>query len=308
MSLELYSLHDIDLSEGVEADLFISYLPQEHRAFRILEVQAQRSQQCWYVGSGDAQRLQLTQYSPSAQFIELEEVPLRLESWLSSKREDAPTICIDISCMPHSLMTCIARGICLLAECRKISLVVGYVIAEFSPPPKNLPPNEDIKPVDEFFAGWPSNASAATSLILGLGYEREKAEGACEYFDASDTWVFFPKSPVGEYDQAVQANNNELLERLDRKHRTLSYCVDSPSNAFGQLAGLVLSIMPRSNPVILPFGPKIFFMLSLLVAALYKEVGVWHVTGDGSPTGQKQSASDFLIGFHAKFGPADDDD
>lgn len=308
MSLELYSLHDIDFSKGVEADLFICYLPQERRALRVLDVQAQRSQLCWYVGSGDTQRTQAMRDYPSARFIELEELSLRLESWLSSKREGVPTICIDVSCMPHSLMTCIARGICLFAESRKISLVVGYVIAEFTPPPKDLPPNEDIKPVDEFFAGWPSNASAATSLILGLGYEREKAEGACEYFDASDTWVFFPKSPIGEYDQAVQANNNELLERLDRKHRILSYFVDSPSNAFGQLAGLVLSIMPRSNPVILPFGPKIFFMLSLIVAAIYKEVGVWHVTGDGSPTGHNQSASDFLIGFHAKFGPAEDDD
>ncbi|WP_165666039.1 hypothetical protein [Metapseudomonas otitidis] len=308
MSLELYNLHDIDFSKGVEADLFISSAPQEQRAFKVLDVQIKRSQLCWYVGPVDSQRPQIAQDFPPTQFIELEELPLMLETWLSSKKESAPTICIDVSCMPHSLMTCIARSICLLAESRAISLVVGYVIAEFSPPPKILPPNEDIKPVDEFFAGWPSNASAATSLILGLGYEREKAEGACEYFDASDTWVFFPKSPIGEYDQAVQANNNELLERLDRKHRVLSYCVDSPSNAFGQLVGLVLSIMPRSNPVILPFGPKIFFMLSLLVAAIYKEVGVWHVTGDGSPAGHNQSASDFLIGFHAKFGPAEAED
>lgn len=308
MSLELYSLHDIDISKGVEADLFISPLSQEHRAFKVSNVQAQRSQLCWYVGSGEVQSSQFMQDFSPAQFVELEELPLKLATWLDSRQDGTPTICIDVSCMPHSLMTCITKSICLSAESRQISLIVGYVIAEFSPPPKDLPPNEDIKPVDEFFAGWPSNASAATSLILGLGYEREKAEGACEYFDASDTWVFFPKSPIGEYDQAVQANNSALLERLDRKHQALSYCVDSPSNAFGQLVGLILSILPRSNPVILPFGPKIFFVLSLLVAAIYKEVGVWHVTGDGLPAGQNHSASDFLIGFHAKFGPVEDDE
>ena len=34
--------------------------------------------------------------------------------------------------------------------------------------------------------GWPSTSSASTTLIVGLGYEKNNAEGPCEYFDPSE--------------------------------------------------------------------------------------------------------------------------
>ena len=136
MSLELYSLHDIDISKGVEADLFISALPQEHRALKISDVQAQLSQLCWYVASGEAQDSGPIQDLPAEQVVKAEELSSKLEAWLSSKQDGISTIFLDVSCMPHSLMTSVARSICLFAESRQISLIVGYVIAEFSPPPQ----------------------------------------------------------------------------------------------------------------------------------------------------------------------------
>src|SRR5690606_21259442 len=139
--------------------------------------------------------------------------------------------------------------------------------------------NEDICPVSSFFAGWPNNASATTSLIIGLGYEREKAEGACEYFDASDAWLFTPKSPITQYDEEVYINNKALIERLNRKNRILNYSVCAPAATFGELVSLILETSPKFNIVILPFGPKIFYMLSLIAATVYREIGIWNVTG-----------------------------
>jgi hypothetical protein len=34
------------------------------------------------------------------------------------------------------------------------------------------------------------------------------------------------------------------------------------------------------RPVLLPFGPRIFFAISLLVAMTVEEAAVWHVDGD----------------------------
>jgi hypothetical protein len=304
MNMNLYSLHDIDISKGVEADLFIGTSSPESRANRISEFQNHTSQPSWNILITDTDPKKPSRHHEVT--VKQEDLKRRLSDWIDDNENLSLMIYLDISCMSHSVMACVARTIFSAAEKRQITLTVGYVIADFTAPPVDLPPNEDIKPIDDYFAGWPSNASATTSLILGLGYEREKAEGACEYFDASDTWVFFPQSPIGDYDSAVQENNLALLDRLVRKNRALRYQVNSPASTFGQLAGLVTSISSRSNPVILPFGPKIFFMLSLLISAIYREVGIWHITGDSLPANQTQSASNCLIGFQAKIGPSQD--
>jgi hypothetical protein len=150
---------------------------------------------------------------------------------------------------------------------------------------------------------WPTHPAASTSLIVGLGYEREKAEGACEYFDPNETWVFVPQSPILAYDEAVMTNNNDLIARAHRQKREQLYQVNNPSQTFGQLASLVSAIAKRENPVLLPFGPKIFFALALVVAAIYPELGVWYVTGDSNSEGVDLHASDHLVGFRFEISP-----
>lgn len=189
------------------------------------------------------------------------------------------------------------------AAARRISVVFGYVIAPFSPPADGLPPNEDIKPISDWFAGWPSDAAATTARIVGLGYQRAKAEGACEYFDASETWAYVPQSPLKAYDAVVEHNNKELLQRVKRRDRALTYSVNRPSETFGQLAATVSGLVREANPVLLPFGPKIFFAINLLVAALYRETGVWHVTDDASAPEAIQDASAYSVAFLAELGP-----
>lgn len=87
--------------------------------------------------------------------------------------------------------------------------------------------------------------------------------------------------------------------------RAINYRVDEPSQAFGQLAAMVTSILPRMNPVLLPFGPKIFFALSLLMAAVYREVGVWHVTGDADLPDTAHAASDHIVSLQVEVSARD---
>jgi hypothetical protein len=192
----------------------------------------------------------------------------------------------------------------ILASDREVMITVAYALAAFTPPPLSLPPNEDIRPVHERFAGWPNDSTASTALIVALGYERDKAEGACEYFDPSETWVFAPNSPIRDFDDAVFNNNKELLTRAERGHLRIDYPVDDPERAFGELVGVVSALLLRTTPLILPFGPKIFFALCLLVSYLHKEVGVWLVTGDLESIAVEHEASGHLIAFDVCFGPS----
>lgn len=138
--------------------------------------------------------------------------------------------------------------------------------------------------------------------MVGLGYEKNKASGACEYFDAGETWVFVPQSAVGAYEAAVVGNNEDLLARARRRDHVTAYCVERPTETFGLLAGTVSRVVPKMNPVLLPFGPKVFFALSLLVAAVYREAGVWHVTGDSNLPDTPHQPSIHVSAFRVKLG------
>ncbi|MFL9964297.1 hypothetical protein PQR02_25175 [Paraburkholderia sediminicola] len=209
-------------------------------------------------------------------------------------------VVVDISCMSRELM---ARAFAWLLHMRpsaELNLHVCYSLAEFSPPPKGVSPNEYIAPVASQFAGWPA-ASQPTSLIVGLGYEPHKAEGAAEFLDASEQWLFIPNSPIAEFRAEVEKNNGGLVERAKRSNRLVEYQVDDPAGAYGQLELLVSDLSRRSNPVLLPFGPKIFFALGLLQSYEHPQAGVWAVSSERSVIATDTRPSGCIIGFHANF-------
>lgn len=302
MSFQLLQIVDLNVEDITTCDLLITSHSAEPRGTIINSAVASFAYEHWAI----TQATHTISASHPGTVIGVEHLLSRLKQWILGSKIVRPKIVVDVSCMSRPAMAATFGAIYSTAETREITLVVAYVIASFSPPPISLPPNEDIKPISDWFAGWPSNTSASTALMVGLGYERAKAEGACEYFDASETWVFVPRSPLGEYDDAVLENNIELLGRAKRRERALDYKVASPSATFGQLASIVGNLLPRSNPVLLPFGPKIFFAISLLVGAIYREVGVWHVTGDADIAEASHTPSDFTVAFQADLRPSRD--
>lgn len=191
-------------------------------------------------------------------------------------------IFMDVSCMTRKDMAVAFDEIFSRerAATELVTIALGYAISEFIPPDAAGSHNEDIKPISPRFAGWPGDPYAPTSIVVGLGYEAAKAEGANEYFDAQETWVFFPNSPISEFDEEVLKNNRQMVDRADRESRLVYYPVERSLEAFFRLNSLVQDLADRSNLLILPFGPKIFAALSLLVAVTNPTVGVWHATGD----------------------------
>ncbi|SUA88981.1 Uncharacterised protein [Pandoraea pulmonicola] len=304
MSFQLSDMHDVTLSQLKECDLLIATQSSETRG-QVIPMSLESIARESLLISQSANGSPGTAVGPfsNATLIGIESVPATIEHWFRSSKLESPVVAIDVSCMPRPVMAATFEAICRSASNRELTLVVGYAIASYSPPPTTLPPNEDIRPISDWFAGWPSDSGASTALVVGLGYERAKAEGACEYFDASETWVFFPCSPLFAYDEAVVTNNTELMKRSQLRDRLVSYRVDHPTEAFGQLASVTSNLLSRTNPVLLPFGPKIFFALNLLVGAIYREIGVWHVTGDSDVLETSNTASDHTVAFRARLSP-----
>jgi hypothetical protein len=297
-------MFDIGLDDARGADLFIFGRTKDPRGQHMLSSVGMSSARRWEIrqteeGVPDAAGT----VSSTTSDIGVEHLTTTLAKWIETCGISEPRIAIDISCMSRPTMAAAFQAVLLAAERRVVRMDVLYVLAEYTPPPKLLPPNEDIRPINDWFAGWPTNATASTSLVVGLGYERDKASGACEYFDAGETWVFVPQSAIGDYEAAVVDNNEDLLARARRRDHTVTYRVERPTETFGLLAGTVSRVVPKMNAVLLPFGPKIFFALNLLVAAVYREAGVWHVTGDSDLLDAPHAPSAYAPAFRVELGP-----
>lgn len=220
-----------------------------------------------------------------------------IKNFTTSRPPGPIRIALDISCMPRQLMAEVILHVLDLQNTSEFEITFCYSLANFTSPITEVVPNEAIEPVHPSFSGWPSKQSLPTSLITGLGYEPDKAEGASEYLDPSEQWGFIPVSPVTEFLPELEKNNSSLIARLSGEKRTVKYDIDQPSRTFGQLEIVISDLLTRSNPILLPFGPKIFFALCLIQSFRHPEVGVWHVTGETHETPVDRCASDVEIGF-----------
>jgi hypothetical protein len=175
-----------------------------------------------------------------------------------------------------------------------------YSLANYNPPPEVAPLNSHVGAVLAAFAGWTSEPDRGAVAIVGLGYEEDKALGAVEHVQAAETWILIPTSPVAEYTPALRAANKTLLDVVPRDHQ-IQYSVSTPLDLFIMLESLVYRLSQSRNPILLPFGPKLFAVCALLVACIYQDTAVWRVSAEGFDTPMDRTSSPHIFGVKAIF-------
>lgn len=200
---------------------------------------------------------------------------LIIDSSKSALRDgDAPfRVFIDISCMTRYRLAHLIEALCKI----DVDATFFYSLAKFDKPEEVQPLNEFFEPVSPFFSGWSGDIDKPTAVISGLGYEYMRAIGIIDHLDAANTWLFFPRSPIGEYDGAVEQANQLLLRDMDPSH-VLNYMVFNFPDLCRDLFALSSSLRLSYRCVILPLGPKLFALASLLAGAAYDELAIWRVS------------------------------
>ncbi len=189
-------------------------------------------------------------------------------------------ILVDVSCIPRRILASVFAALASQEVWAEVDLWMIYNPARYVPPSTgSLEPNRRVAPVHPVFAGWISRPGLPVRTVVGLGYERGKALGAVEYIQASDYVLFVPESPEKRYRVKVEQHNRQLI-RAASVANVFDYDVLQPVETFQMLGGLVAGMRGQYKPVLLPFGPKILFAVSLLVALVHREVSVWHVSGE----------------------------
>lgn len=224
---------------------------------------------------------------------------------ISSISDEDKKICVDISSLSRYR---IAVLIATLFECggqNNISVDFLYAPATYAPPISTEGPIVIAKPVLDTFAGWTTEPNAPPIVILGLGYERDKAVGIVEYIEPGEVWAFIPCGEDERYDIELKRANKGFWDVLPIDH-LIEYRVDKPFECFTNLESLVYGILKTGRPIFVPFGPKVFTLCCLLVSVLYyPQVSVWRVSSEQFEAPLDSIPSGKIIGLKAEFYPTD---
>jgi hypothetical protein len=174
----------------------------------------------------------------------------------------------------------------------------AYSLSAFVDAPTQAFPNSHVGPVSEHFCGWWGEPERPSCAVVGLGYEQDRALGAVEHMEASETWAFLPESEIPEYRQALRDANSTLLESLPEK-RLVTYRVQQPFDTFVNLESLIYGLSRTKNPILLPMGPKIFALISLMVGILHRETAVWRVSASVQENPVDRKATGQICGLSA---------
>lgn len=209
-------------------------------------------------------------------------------------------ISIDISLIDRKTIADLFSLIAKISTEAVCSVSVIYTLAKYSSPSGERMINNIVKPVSHFFSGWSTRPGLPIMSIVGLGYERDKAMGAIEYLESSKAYLYLPKSQEERYYNDVVNENESILSIFDTSNQ-LTYRVESPAEAIYSLDSILSANKHQYKIVLFPFGPKIFYALSLVASIPHPEASVWYVSGENSDndSSQDRDVSD-VLGFHFK--------
>ncbi|HGS4630103.1 TPA: transcription elongation factor GreB [Vibrio cholerae] len=205
---------------------------------------------------------------------------------------------IDISLINRKEIANVFTQIVRLCSVYLCEVNICYGLAEYTKPSSGIDFNHVVKPVNQFFSGWSTKPGLPVMTIVGLGYEKDKALGAIEYLESSNTVIYIPNSQEKRYREDVEEVNGSVLNIVKSENKII-YDVEFPSDVIYSLDSVLISNKMKYKTVLFPFGPKIFYAASLVSCIAHPEASVWFVSGEDSDLDSSQDREIIdCVGFH----------
>jgi hypothetical protein len=182
----------------------------------------------------------------------------------------------DISSMTRAWHGAIIRQFRTMEFDTECETFFAYAPAQFRRPPLRSLPNEFVAPVDGFASL--STPDLPVAVVIGLGYERERALGLRQLLDPEKTILMIPNcGDKDEYYPEVLRSNKDILRRTHQEW-VFEYCISEPAATFATLISIVAGLRESYRVVLASLGPKVFGLLSFLLATRFADVSVWRVS------------------------------
>ena len=216
----------------------------------------------------------------------------QLASVVESDEGMESTICIDVSSLSRKRLAGTVWQVLASDVLDHAAVEFVYAPAHFEEPPEFDGPIGLAEPAIPEFSGWAGDPASRIAMVVGVGYEPDKAIGSVEYFEATAVWAFAPNGEDRRYDVSVLAANRSLYETLVGVDRWVEYPVLDPYRTFTTLESLTFGLREEGRVLLVPFGPKSFALSCMLVAAAHwPEVAVWRVSAGALGVPRDRDAS-----------------
>ncbi len=217
-----------------------------------------------------------------------------LEDFFFTNKQEKLNILVDYSSMTRIWYASILNSIRKVKKLKSVHIFFSYSVSEFASPPEKHIFSEHVEPVEGFYSL--SVPQKPTALIIGLGYEKKRAFGLKEYFNADRTFLFHTDNSFNkEYAIKVIENNKELISEID-PNNIVKYPLMDLVYTETLLRNLCLDLMVDFRAIIAPCGPKPFTLLSMITSINYEAIDVWRISaGKSANPVNREPTGDIVI-------------
>jgi hypothetical protein len=216
-----------------------------------------------------------------------------LQRRIESVDNDVVRIFVDYTSMTRSWYAGVIETLGSVQNKKRVECVFSYSPAIFTNP-REATPNSLVGPLPGFCGlDVPDKPSA---LIIGLGYERDRALGLFQYVDPAISFAFYT-DPVLDprFLDTVKASNTTLLNILP-KENIYTHPLSDLQRTGDLLLSLCAALRDDCRIILAPLGVKPFSLICLLLAARFRDIDVWRVSpGTKSPPQEREALGKLLM-------------
>jgi hypothetical protein len=174
-----------------------------------------------------------------------------------------------------------------------------YSIAPFDPSYVGDEGRVTVNRSVEGFEGWTVSPDLPVVCVLGAGFEGRLALAALETLEPSGTLVLLPSGISTSYDEVVKERNEIVL--ADKSSTRYVYDVTDPYGTLSDLEATVAALSREHRVVVVPLGPKIFALCSILTALVHEtNVTVWRLSADSDRRAEDRGCDGSVVGLRVR--------
>ena len=193
------------------------------------------------------------------------------------RRQDQKSLRIgfDISSVNRIMLTEVVMQIARQARQSDVVEII-YCPAAYAEPSWAFPQIERLGPISPAFSTL-GDQTKPLCLILGAGFEAGTSMGIINQLEPRLSYCFWGTGVDSRFDRAAHRANFDF-EFGVYNTRVTSYDITDPKGAFSTIESTIFGLSQTYRIIMIPMGPKIFTLLTLLVGVTYLgEIAIWRV-------------------------------
>lgn len=275
-----------------KADLFITCVGHETRSTVVARKFENNS--CRKIALQNAKQIKDFSFRENSKYLESQGYEIvRVESEVpdmhgifQSMNGDSIRLALDCTNMPplwyHEFFSWFDE---MQTENGQVRLRIAYTMAGYV----SQSGSHKVKKILNFFKEEVrSPNSRKTALILGLGQEKQVSESILDIINPDLLYLFYADPPAEKrFVEKVFVNNHKLINETPIRN-LVSYPVRNGQKIYHSLINTILPLRNEYSIVLIPHGPKIFSIVSMLVHLGYPDIRIRY------PRFKKQAIADRL--------------